>query len=149
MAATREQIMVALFTTLSNAPGEGVFITKSRRNRDPEGLDPTTTPALFLVEHTDKWDRTGGYNSVSKREMNVFAIVYYDAGTDQNIVPSSVLNPLLDAIEAALAPDNRQTNTFTLGGLVQACLIDGESQRASGDVTGKGLAVIPIRILIP
>ena len=147
--ATREQIVAALFAILSAAPGDGVFKTMSRRNRDPEGLDPSQTPAFFLIEHTDKWDRLGGYNLGGKREMKVFAIVYYDAGADQNIVPSSVLNPLLDAIEGAMVPDNQQTNTFTIGGLVQACLIDGESQRASGDVTGKGLAVIPIRILFP
>jgi len=144
--ATREQVMAALFTALA---GVGAFVTKSRRNRDPEGLTPSQTPALFLVEHDDNWDRKAGLNAPAARLLSAKAILYIDTGTDENAIPSTFINNALDSMEAAFAPDNLVLGTFTLGGLVRACNLDGTSTRASGDVTGKGLVVVPIRILMP
>jgi len=144
--ATREQIMEALFNVLE---GTATFVTSSRRNQNPEGMDPANTPALFLIEHTDGWDRKPGYNIGPIRELRCVAIIYIDVGSNPNAIPSSFINNTLDAIEGAFAVDSKQKNTFTLGGLVQACLLDGESTRASGDITGKGLAIVPIRILLP
>lgn len=144
--ATREQIMAALFTVLS---GTSTFITKGRRNRDPEGLKPAQTPALFLVEHDDEWNRKTGINAPAVRLLNAKAILYIDTGADENAIPSTFINNALDSMEAAFAPDNLVLGTFTLGGLVRACHLDGTSTRASGDVTGKGLVVVPIRILMP
>jgi hypothetical protein len=146
MAATREQVMEALFAVLQ---GIATFVTSSRRNQDPEGLGPTQTPALFLVEHEDEWDRKQGYNIQAKRTLNAKAIIYIDVGSNPNAIPSSFINNALDALDVAFAPDNRATNAFTLGGLVAAVTIDGTSTRASGDFTGKGLAIVPIRILFP
>lgn len=144
--ATREQAITALFDLLK---ASAEFKTSGRRNTNPEGLSPADTPALFLVEDTDKWDRTSGYNNLAKREMKLYAILYNDVGTDDTQVPNSIINDALDAIEAAMVPDDVQNGTFTLGKLVQSCTIDGESQRSSGDTTGKALAVVPIRIIFP
>ncbi len=145
--ATREAIMEALFAVLQTT---ATFVTASRRNQNQEGLNPALTPALFLIEHLDDWNRQkGGYNLQAVREIKCMAIVYIDVGTDPNAIPSSFINNTLDAIETAFLPDDRMRNSFTLGGLVQACILDGQSTRASGDVTGKGLAIVPIRILIP
>lgn len=146
MGATREQIMEALFAVLQQA---GTFVTSSRRNQNPENMDPANTPALFLSEHTDGWDRSKGYNVQAIRELRCVAVIYIDVGTNPNAIPSSFINNTLDAIEVAFTPTDRMRNTFTLGGLVQACVLDGTSTRASGDITGKGLAVVPIRILFP
>lgn len=147
MAATREQIMAALFALLS--PG---FTTTTRRLRDPEGLDPTETPALFLMAKDDEIDRKDGYNQRAKRVINAIAIVYVDVGNDQNAIPETLINNLIDGIETALTPPTSSPfNTVTLGAgiQVQAAYIDGTIERASGDVTGKALAVVPIKILIP
>jgi hypothetical protein len=147
MAVSREQAISALFAILNSS---AEFITSGRRNTNPENLGPSMTPALFLVEGIDKWDRVqAGYNNLAKREMKLFAILYNDVGTDDTLVPNTVINNALDAIEAAMEPDNIQTGCFTLGNLVESCTIDGESQRSSGDTTGKALAVVPIRILFP
>lgn len=143
---TREQAVTALFNLLSESSD---FVTKGRRNTNPEGLGPAQTPALFLVEDTDKWDRASGYNNLAKREMKLYAIVYHDVGSNDAAVPSTIVNNALDAIEAAMVPDDIINGTFTLGKLVESCTIDGESQRSSGDTTGKALAVVPIRILFP
>lgn len=146
MAATREQIMEALFAVLQTT---GSFVTVGRRLQDPEGLGPSATPALFLVEHEDEWGRKQGFNIQAVRELRARVLIYIDAGSDPNKIPAQFINDTLDAIEAAFVPDNRQTNTFTLGGLVLSVTIDGNSTRAAGDLTGKALVVIPIRILLP
>jgi hypothetical protein len=146
MPTTREQAVAALFNVLK---ASSEFITSGRRNTNPEGLDPSMTPALFLVEDSDKWDRSSGYNNLAKREMKLYAIVYSDVGTNDSAVPNTIINDALDAIEASMVPDDQINGTFTLGKLVQSVTIDGESQRSSGDTTGKALAVVPIRILLP
>lgn len=144
---SREEIVEALFNVLKTSAD---YKTASRRNQNPEGLKPELTPALFLVEDTDRWDRTAGYNMLPKRSMKLWAIIYASVlPTDLNALPTSIVNNALDAIEGLLKPDNVMTDTFTLGGLVQACLLDGDSQRSPGDITGKALAVVPIRILFP
>lgn len=146
MSASREQIVAALFKLLASS---SEFVTTGRRNTNPEGLDPTQTPALFLVEDTDKWDRASGFNSFAKREMRLYAIVYNDVGPQASAVPNTIINNALDAIETALQPDDIVNGTMTLGGLVLSVTLDGETQRSSGDTTGKALAVVPIRILFP
>lgn len=145
MAASREAIMAALFTLLSGLPG---LVTTGRRLRDPENLDPTATPALFLVEHQEEYERPDT-NLPPIRRLKALALLYADAGTDQTVVPASAINGLLDAIDAALKPDSLFSGKQTLGGLVDAVVIDGEVRRASGDVSGKAMAVIPIMILLP
>ena len=147
MAATREQIMEALFAVVS---ASGAFVTKGRRMVSQTGLSPALSPAVFLIEHLDVYERKqGGYNVQPKRELHALAIMYNDTGSNQNAIPSTFINNALDALEGLFAPDNKVTNTFTLGGLVQACVLDGTSERASGDVTGKAMAIAPIRILLP
>lgn len=146
--ATREAIIEALFNVLK---ASATFKTASRRNQDPEGLTPAETPALFLVEDSDSWDWIqSGYNNLAKRGMKLWVILYNSIDpSDVNTIPSSLINNALDSIEALFVPDDLINNTFTLGKLVQACYIDGETQRAPGDITGKALAVVPIRILLP
>ncbi len=145
--ATREAIMAALFTALQ---GTSTFVLSSRRLQDPEGLTPQDTPALFLIEHEDHWERKAGYNIPAVRTLRCLALIYIDVGSDNpNAIPSTFINNALDAIEIAFAPPPNATNAFTLGGLVQAVTLDGPSVRASGDITGKGLVQIPIRILLP
>ncbi len=124
--ATREQIVTALFNLLA---ASSEFVTAGRRNTNPTGLSPAQTPALFLLENQDKWDSgQSGFNNLSKREMRLYALIYNDVGTNDGAVPSTAINNALDAIEAALKPDNMITGTMTLGGLVQAAYVEGESQ---------------------
>lgn len=143
--ASREQIAETLFDLIDS----DVFVTSGRRNTNPEGLTPDLCPAFFLVERDDNWDRAAGFNQLAKKEMWFFAIFYNDVGNDDTKIPSAVINNSLDALDTLLAVDNWQTGTCTLGNLVQAVTIDGRSQRASGDTTGKALAIVPIRVLLP
>lgn len=142
MPATRNQIMEALLALLS--PG---FTTASRRNRAPDTIAIEDTPALMLVEHSENHVRAAP-QAPAKRTLEVRAIVYNDVGDDADAIPSADINDRLDAIEAALVA-SPATGKCTLGGLVESVVIEGEIVKAPGDISGKGLAVVPILIVIP
>jgi hypothetical protein len=153
MAASRESILQALYNLLSKSAS---FKSGGRRLVDPEGITPDESPALFLVAHEDPYKREQGYNLPPKREISALAFFFNTVGKDPNTglpdpnaIPEKPINDALDALDALLAPDNRMTKANTLGGLVQACLIDGTVMRSSGDVNGRAAARIPIRILLP
>lgn len=149
MAATREAIMTALVTQLAGITADTTPLKScSRRVRDPENVASNDRPALFLVEHLDNWERLAP-NIQAKRMLTVWALLYTDIGADENAIPMTQINQFIESIEAALAPDNRATNTFTLGGLVFSCMLKGEGFRAAGDTTGKSLTALPIEIILP
>lgn len=144
-ATSREAILTKLFAVLS---ATGSFVTIGRRNRDPESLNATETPALFMVEHSEDYDRkTSSLPAI--RRITVKAIFYRDIGADLNAIPATDINNILDALDVALLPDDPMTNRCTLGGLVQSVQIDGTIEKAPGDVTGKSLAVVPLKIVWP
>lgn len=144
MSATRETIIAALLAKLTAAATWGEV---GRRNRDPNNIATPGAPALLLLKHHEHYDAPS-LNIPAKRTMNMLAVIYIDVGVDENGIPDAILNPLQDAIDAALAADTPQ-GFCTLGGLVASCRISGEVTNAPGDITGKGLAILPIDILIP
>ena len=101
-------------------------------------------PAIFQYERDDTY--TNGKNYLPIVEMNVDLYIYTAPGMDSGITPISVLNPLIDAVDAALAP-SPVTRRQTLGGLVSHCWIDGKIMKDPGDIDGDGIAVIPVKIL--
>ena len=137
----REDVMAALLARLSIP----AFVTISRRNRAPETLSPSLTPALMLVSHKEHYERPSA-SAPAKITLHLFAIIYVDVGNDENAIPDAILNGLLDQVTSALNPDQPNLGRTTLGGLIQSVMIDGEITKAPGDVSGKGLAVIPITV---
>lgn len=144
MSASRNTIMNALATRLQGAAPWGVV---SRRNRAPSSVAAVNQPALLLLRHSEHYAARGP-NMPSVRMINVFAAVYIDTGTDETAIPDAIVADLQDAVDAALAADVPQ-GYCTLGGLVQSAKIAGTVTLAPGDVTGKGLALIPIEIILP
>lgn len=144
--ATRENIMIALQKQLSSL---GFFNTLSRRNVNPENIGVNDSPALFLIEHSEH--HTGRPTlPVSLRVINVWLAGYSTIGADNDAIPASGINAILDAIETALAPDpGGGTGRCTLGGLVYAVEIDGEIIRALGDLTGQSAVFVPVKITRP
>lgn len=148
MAVTREAAIEALFAALSGAYAFGVA---TRRVEEPSALSsPGGAPGLGLIVHSESYVRPSP-NVPPKRKMMVKAIIYIDASgeANANVIPDAVLNPIKDAFDAALAPDNKVTGNCTLGGVVYSAILNGEVIQAPGDRTGKGLAVMPIEILLP
>lgn len=141
---TREAVMTALVALLS---GVAPFALVSRRNRAPETIGPSQSPALFVLEDGEQYE----IKSVSMppiRHLMVSAIIYNDVGSDPNAIPTTVINNALDALDSALKPTN-PANLATLGGLVYSVTLDGEVKKAPGDKTGKSVAIVPLRIILP
>ena len=141
---TREPIAVALFTKLQ---GVAQFATASRRLKTWQDVTPADQPALFLASRTElaTW-QAPGLGVIWQIFFDAY--VYVNTGTDQTIAPSTVMNPLLDAIEQVLLPDNLITNKQTLGGLVQHCWIEGRIDTDEGLLGSQGVAIIPIVVKV-
>ena len=138
---SRETIMAALFALVSASPS---FVTKSRRLQLWGSLSASEKPAIFQYERDDEYTQGKLYTTIVTMQVDLY--IYTAPGIDSGITPISVLNPLIDAVDAALRTgviNNRQT----LGGLVSHVWVDGKVMKDPGDLDGDGVAVIPLKIL--
>ena len=138
---TREPIYAALFALVAGAAG---FVTASRRLRHWTDVGAAEQPALFQIQK--------GENGEERRPLPVkwrasVDLYVYAQAPDELTPPASVINPLLDAIETALAPDP-VSHVQTLGGLVQHCWIAGRIQTDEGVLGGQAVAIVPVEILV-
>ncbi|HZU90087.1 MAG TPA: hypothetical protein VE993_12595, partial [Stellaceae bacterium] len=95
----REPIYAALWAL---AAGAAPFATASRRLRHWSDVGAAEQPALFMSEK-------GGHAAVKALGAPVVWTLYadfhvYAFSSDPYAAPAQILNPLLDALEAALAP---------------------------------------------
>jgi len=145
---SREQIMTALFTLLS---GAYAFQTASRRPVTEANLPSTQMPALFLLDDDEEHKRSDQITP-AVRTFTAHAWIFTAAGQDPSVIPVTILNTILDAIDpitdGVLAP-NALTNRQTLGGLVYDCWIEGKIIKDPGVISGLGFAHIPINIVVP
>ncbi|HEV2097421.1 MAG TPA: hypothetical protein VGR45_00690 [Stellaceae bacterium] len=138
----RNKIYHALFEHLKNA---APFLTVGTRLKPWSQV--SDQPAMFL--------RAGPANDwlprPTKMPMRVVleaeVWLYSSAGEDPDVSPSLSLNPLIDAIEAALDPFPLEA--LTLGGLVTHCWLEGNGALDSGDLTGQAVAMLPVKMLVP
>ncbi|MCE9561889.1 MAG: hypothetical protein K8U57_07530 [Planctomycetes bacterium] len=139
----REAIFAALYTLVTAG---GQFATTGRRVKIWTDVKPAQRPALFLAERAQTYLRNS--EAVPARvTLNAELYIYTDA-KDPNVIGSTQLNNLLDAIDVALAP-SPVTGKQTLDGLVSHCWIEGDIFFDPGDVDGDGMAIIPLKILVP
>ena len=149
MTTPREQIYSALFNVLQSAllSPAGPFKTVSRRWQDPAQISPADRPALYQVQR-DELARTSNINAVPIAWRATVDLVLYTAGdAAPNFVPSTELNSLLDAVEAAIktaTPGLAQS----LGGKVSHCRIEGKIEIVENVQGAMALAVVPVEILI-
>ena len=140
---TREQIMTALFNLLKNA---APFAMASRRMK-LWGDQGVVFPALFMKEDDDTYVQ-GSEAEPGTVTFGLRLFLYTNPGMDSGVTPATQLNNLLDAVDAALMP-NMLTGLLTLGGLVSHCWINGKVMKEQGDLDGFGIAIVPIKIMIP
>jgi hypothetical protein len=141
----REAIYTALFSLVS---GSASFVTTGRRVKLWSDMNPSDFPALFVNQRDNGYSR-GGEHVPAKVTLEADIIIYTSTGLDPNVVPATELNNLLDAIDTALAPSPVPNSRQTLGGLVEHCWIEGQIIVVPGDSDGIGLAMIPVKILVP
>lgn len=142
----RTAIMAALFARLQKVPG---ITTSSRRYRPVKDVTAREQPALFLLASDVQKPtyQTEGVPAVWDLEP---AVLLYAQVAAKTLSPGEVLDPLLDAIEAALlwAPGDGAPavgSPTTLGGLVTHCRI---ANVIVGEGAESGQAVVQIDLNI-
>jgi hypothetical protein len=149
---TREQVAAAVFALVDTAVGAVVGLkTSSRRFRIWTQVDPAQMPALFQLQGAEEYERTAGklIGLPPKRTMHFEIWLYVVDAQEDTVTPSQQLNAMIDAVEAAFAPD-ATTGAMTLGGLAVSARIDGHldyGENLTGD--GKSIAVIPVVVIRP
>ncbi|HEV2263737.1 MAG TPA: hypothetical protein VGR79_04310 [Stellaceae bacterium] len=136
---TREPVYSALFALLSGAAS---FATASRRLRHWSDVGPAEQPALFVVQKSETAERKAGLPAKWRALVDIYV---YAHAPDDETAPATVLNPLLDAIESALAP---QGAVQTLGGLAAHAWIAGKIETDEGVLGGEAVAIVPVEILV-
>lgn len=143
----RETIYEALFQLVAASAS---FTTASRKLVHWSDLGPEEHPAIFQRQLDE--DRISQRGVPPKVHLRVELYVYVHTLSQQlnpTVVPSQLLNPLMDAIDAALAVDDKSNNVLTLGGLVSHCWIDGKTENFEGMIGDQAVSIIPISILVP
>lgn len=140
----REAIYLALFKLVSDSAS---FAATGRRVKLWTDMNASDFPALFINQRDNSYVRDGEHVP-AKVTLEADIIIYTNAGLDPNVIPATELNQLIDAVDAVLAPDP-VTEKQTLGGLVSHCWIEGQILVVPGDTDGIGLAMIPVKMLVP
>lgn len=144
----RESLYAAILTALSGINSPAIQ-TVSRRFRDLDKVQPNEQPAIFLVTG----DETGVYSDRGRPAQWVLepAIFVYARTDDAATAPSTVLNPILTAIETALqnVPGDQfpaPGSPTTLGGRALHCRIV-KTLIGEGAASGQGVAILHLNIL--
>lgn len=143
MTIARETIYAALW---SLASGAAQFASASRRLRHWSDVSPAEQPALFMREKGgDARVRALGAPIVwtLHAEFHVYA-----HSSDPCMAPATILNPLLDGLEQALAP-SPATGVQNLGlpAMVQHAYIAGRVETGEGVLGDQAVAIVPVEIL--
>jgi hypothetical protein len=141
----REQIYAALWTLAS---GSAQYATANRRLRHWSDVSPAEQPALFMSEK-------GGTGVVkvwgAPTAWTLYVDFYiYAHSTDIYTPPASILNPLIDALEAALGPVNPVAGTWQnlgLPSMVQHTYVAGKIETDEGVLGDQAVAIVPVQIL--
>lgn len=139
----RENIAVAILAKLQGVAG---FNTVSRRWRPVKDVAPVDQPAAFLTSAGESVTCAPGMPATSEIDYDI--TLYAHVKGDPAIPPSTILNPLTDAIIAAFKPDNPILNKVTLGGLVEHCWVEGNIETDEGLFGDQGVVIIPLRVKV-
>jgi hypothetical protein len=120
------------------------FQTAVRRLADPAAEQDM--PSLYLVEHSEMHPPRGT-TAGELIALNCEAWIFTRVGADQNAVPVSTLNTLIDGIEAALYPLPRTIRQNLGVNGVSYCRIEGEVQKDPGHNGQIAGAIVPLVIV--
>jgi hypothetical protein len=141
----REAIYSALWEKVSGAAN---FATKSRRLVHWSDVSSAEQPALFMSQKAQRAETKGTNTNLPIEWMLEADFYIYVHSSDPYLAPAILLNPLIDAVEAALKVDPL-TGEQDLGlpGMVIHARINGRVETAEGVLGDQELAIIPVEIL--
>lgn len=140
---SREPIYAALFA-LAAAAAE--FVTVGRRLRHWSDVAPAEQPALFMSQKSEAAAIPAlGAPTVWTLTVDLYVYVH---SSDPYLAPATMLNPLIDAVEMALAP-SPTTGLQDLGlpAMVQHAYIAGDIATDEGVLGDQAVAIVPVKIL--
>ena len=143
----REQAIAALVARVASAYAWAT--PPSRRLKLWSDVPPAMRPACFVFEGGAE-TYTHAEGPVPKRSIAPRLFIYVDAH-DPATVGAALLNTIMDALDAALAPTGADAplGRTTLAGTAYRCAIDGKPLKDPGDLDGDGLLVVPVTIVLP
>jgi hypothetical protein len=149
---SRESISLALFGLISRRIAVAYpYMSTSRKLVMASEVDEMQQPALFFRDH-DEIINNKGRSLPAKRTFKYFLVIYAKKESLEEPGAATV-NPILDAVEACLAPDNVLVDTVTLqvGGinLAYQCQINGQIIKETGDTDPRGqcMLIIPVELI--
>jgi hypothetical protein len=139
----RETIYSALWELGSGAAN---FASANRRLRHWADVAPGEQPALFMSE---KGGRAAVKTLAAPIVWTLYAEFYvYVHSSDPYLAPATILNPLLDALEASLAPvPSTGIQNLGLPEMVQHAYIAGKVETDEGVLGKQAIAIVPVEIL--
>jgi hypothetical protein len=140
---SREPIYAALFERVAGAVQ---FVTTGRKLRHWSDVTVAEQPALFMRQKLEVATvATLGAPTVWKLVVEFYV---YAHASDPYVAPTTVLNPLIDAVQSALAA-TPVTGVQDLGlpKTVQHAYIAGKIEITEGVLRDQAVAVIPVEIL--
>lgn len=153
MIQTREALYAAIFAKFANlsftSGAHTAFAYSSRRLYLWEDLEIEQFPAMMQVQTKEVVKQQRGLPPKWTLEMLLYVYVRTVAQQDAAVIPSQLLNPIIDAIDRALAPDDLAAGTCSLGGLVSHAWIAGPIETSEGNLGDLEVAVVPLEIVVP
>lgn len=145
MKPSRETIWAAVYALFqANLPAPiGPFITVSRRLAHWADVDKMAQPYFCMAQGRDEYVTETGQPTRYRMTCDLYVYCRTDGDPD----PGPILNPLIDAVEAAIAP-NPVEGKQTLGGLVEWCRIEGTIETDEGTLGAQSVAIIPLAIYL-
>lgn len=149
---TRENVALAILSVLAplGPTGNNTFLSVARGAAQAQDIGKGLQPALRLFKPpgiAEKW--SPGTKIPAVRTWEYGLLIY--CRSDKSTVWETVANPLIEAVEGILAPDNVAENRLSLGGLVWDCRLDGEALVGQGDIDAdsQGVVWLPLIVIVP
>lgn len=145
---TREPIYAAVFAFFASLQANGLeFKAATRDTATWESFSPEEQPALLQRQKSETATYKKGFPTKWTLGLELMLYVSTGGNNDPDVTPSQLINPLLDLIETALAIDDQDNDTCTLGGLVSHCAINGTIEIHEGSLGDEAVVIVPIEIL--
>jgi hypothetical protein len=138
----REAAYGALFNLILELDG---IPTCSRILAHWDDVSPSQQPAIFLAQDTQLATQTKGMPSIYLLGAKLWIYAHRDTN---EVVPSSQINNILDAIDGVLMPSPSPDYKQTLGGVVQHCWINGAIETDEGTLGNQSVAIVPITMQV-
>jgi hypothetical protein len=139
----REAIDAALFALIWDGSTFKNDQATARKLRHWNDVSAAEMPALFLAGGKQIVIRTAANGLPT--HWHIMREIYVYVRTAGAASPQTVLNPILDLLDAKLGPNGIGTPQ-TLGGLVQYARIEGTIETSEGTLGDLEVAIIPVLI---